>query len=107
MTLFGAQQLQEFVSQLPQCVESVQAYSGGNRDNFTEYVSCQKCYSVCNLENCTILQLDKSIGSRKCNFIQIPQHPQQLHRQPCGTLLMKTVRTFAGLMVLCFVIKAL
>lgn len=108
VTVFGAQQLQEFVSQLPRCVVSARAYLGGNRDDFSKYVSCQKCHSVYNLENSTILQLDKSIVSTKCNFIRFPQHPKQVHRQPCGTFLMKTVRTSAGsTLSKCFAIKVL
>ena len=28
-----------------------------------------------------------------CSFVQFPNHPQERYRVPCGTLLMKTVKT--------------
>ena len=52
--------------------------------------------SVYVLENCTLLQPDGSIISKKCDYVKFPKHPHLVHRQPCGTLLMKKVRTSSG-----------
>ena len=93
---FGLQPLKEFVSQLPRTVRSARGYLGGNSDNFTKYASCPKCHSVYPVESSTSVNLDRSFISRKCSFVKFPKHPQRAYRQPCDTLLMKTMRTSAG-----------
>ena len=96
ISAFGLNPLKEFVSQLPRTVNTARGYLGNNSDSFTKYFSCPKYHSVYVLGSCKIVQPDKSVISRRCCYIKFPNHPHQAHRQPCGTLLMKKLRTSAG-----------
>ena len=96
ISAFGLNPLKEFVSQLPRTVNTARGYLGNNSDSFTKYASCPKCHSVYVLGSCKIVQPDKSVISRRCCYIKFPNHPHQAYRQPCGTLLMKKLRTSAG-----------
>ena len=58
--------------------------------NFVRYVVCQKCHKIYHLK-------DINTGSNKrCPFIAYPDHPQRRMRQPCHTLLLKTVELASG-----------
>ena len=53
--------------------------------------------TVCFVSNAVnLFYQNKQVVSKTCSHIVFPNHPQRAHRQPCNTLLMKTVRTKAG-----------
>jgi hypothetical protein len=37
---------------------------------------------------------------KRCSYVQFPSHPQKQHRKTCGDVLMKTVRTASGKLLL-------
>ena len=58
---------------------------------FTEYVVCSKCHSLYDLDSCVIIN-GSNRSSRKCEYIQFPNHPQRSFCQLCGKVLLKTTR---------------
>ena len=69
---------------------------GTNVDNFEKFVCCPCCSALYSFEDCIEKQPRGNSTSKSCPFIRFPLHPQQQHRKPCGTPLLKTVRTSAG-----------
>lgn len=53
--------------------------------NFIRYVVCRKCHTIYHLKDCI------NAGSKRCPHIAYPGHPHRRMRQPCDTLLLKTV----------------
>lgn len=90
------QPLQDFGKSLPQSVAAGKAKLGTNIDSFTKLVTCPSCNSLYLLEDCIIRQTNGELVSKLCDFIQYPHHPQAKFRRPCGTMLMKTVKTSSG-----------
>lgn len=62
----------------------------GHKESYTKYVVCPSCNHIYQFEQST-----HAIGteqySKKCNYVKFPNHPQLIRRQPCGSLLLKTV----------------
>ena len=67
-----------------------------NDISFTEYVVCLKCHSLYDRDSCIIVSGSNKY-SRKCEYIQFPNHPQRSYREPCGTILMKSIRKTSGI----------
>lgn len=88
--------LHAFVQHLPQTAAGARRYLRGNVDNFIKYVSCPKCHSIFHIESCKVVLPNRTVISGTCSHILFPHHPQRIRRQPCNTVLMKTVRTSAG-----------
>ena len=64
-----------------------------NELSFQRYVVCRKCHKIYNVKEC----LDASSQTvRHCSFIAFPTHPHRTMRQPCDTLLLKTVELATG-----------
>ena len=93
---FGLQALKEFASHLPRTVHAARKLLGRGQDSFTKWVCCPSCSSLYRIEECMVSLPDGSKSSRRCSYIQFPDHPQVCRRKPCDTLLMKTVRTSTG-----------
>lgn len=68
-------------------------------DTFTRYVVCSRCYEIYRYENCI-----NTVGSHKlskdCSKIKYPNHSQSRRRQPCGSLLLKSVEFISGRKIL-------
>lgn len=56
---------------------------------FRRYVVCKTCYQVYSFDNCIAT-------SKSCSYIAFPNHPHFSVRQPCNTLLLKTVELSSG-----------
>ena len=67
----------------------------GIYDNFTQFCVCSKCHSLYNIADC-IENVGGSSSSKKCRFVQFPNHCQKRFRTPCGQLLMKEVKQSSG-----------
>ena len=93
---FGITSLDDFIKLLPSSVTAAKKFIGHISDNFEKYATCPQCHSIYPLDSCKIILPDKTTCSRKCSYIKYPQHPHISQRSPCGTLLMKKVRTSAG-----------
>ncbi len=80
----------------PRNVIEAKKLLGLTSDNFTKYVSCSKCHSLYSVDSCKVRMPDGTLASKLCSHVNFPHHPQQQHRKPCDTSLMKTIRTSAG-----------
>ena len=92
--------LKELAEQIPTDVRNAKKYIGTLSDTFHKYAACPKCHSVYVLDTCKVNSSNNTIVSRKCNYIQFPNHPHSLQRSRCDTLLMKIVRSSHGTNVL-------
>ena len=54
---------------------------------FARFVVCRKCSLVYKLKDCK----ERNGKSKTCQFVSFPNHPHRRMRQPCGTILLKTV----------------
>ena len=52
---------------------------------------CPKCSQLYDIEDC-VVRSPSGIESRKCLFVEFPNHPLRSHRSKCGAVLMKQVR---------------
>ncbi len=85
-----------FTSALPDSLYSARKFSSSNRDQFNRYVCCPTCHSIYSFQDCVIKLANGQMESKTCSFIRFPTHPQRQHRAPCGTPLLKKVKTKTG-----------
>ena len=64
----------------------------GHSNTFRRYVCCPSCRSNYNWNDCILTLSNGDVESKRCHFIQFPNHPQTHHRKPCDTILMKKVK---------------
>ena len=76
---------------LPSSLYKLQRLSGGLKQ-FCRYVVCRRCDSVYPIEQCK----ERNNTSKLCQYIQFPDHRYARMRQPCNTLLLKTVELSSG-----------
>ena len=57
---------------------------------FVKYIVCSSCNQIYQLDDC-VYTVGSQKYSKKCTYVEYPQHPQLRRRQPCGYLLLKTV----------------
>ena len=99
--ILNSNTLSEFSQQLPWNALQARRYIGQDRDSFTKYVCCPRCHYVYDLSICSIKMSDGTHQSRKCTFVQFPNHPiNALRFRHCNTQLMKSVKTSSGSIVL-------
>ena len=58
--------------------------------SFIKYVVCLNCNQIYKYEQC-IDMTGTEQSSKRCHYVEFPRHPHERRRQPCGTLLLKTV----------------
>ena len=85
-----------FTSALPDSLYSARKFSCNARDQFKRYVCCPTCHSLYSFEECVIKLANGHMESKTCSFTPFPTHPQRQHRTPCGTPLLKRVKTKSG-----------
>lgn len=66
---------------------------------FKRYVVCRKCHKLYYLQDC-VDGTGPRERSKVCVFQQFPNHPHHRMREPCGTLLLRTVELTTGRKVL-------
>lgn len=66
------------------------------KDSFTKYAVWPKCKTLYTFEECIHKRPRGEAVSAKCSNVEFPLHPHEARRQPCGTILMKTMRSRAG-----------
>lgn len=94
--IFKIPSLKEFAKTLPHSVPVGKNVLGTSGDNFEKFVCCPSCSSLYLVKECIDKLPNGELVSKTCPFIRFPRHPQRQHRKPCGTLLLKTVKTSAG-----------
>ena len=62
------------------------------RDDYQQLVVCSKCYSTYEYSDC-LSKVNPARNIRACSFVRFPKHPQARMRIPCGSALLKTIRT--------------
>ena len=84
------------VLKLPSSIYTARKTINANiRDDF-KYVCCPACHTIYPPEHCIINQPGHVQVSTNCTFVRFPMHPMEPHRSPCGTVLMKTIKTPSG-----------
>ena len=91
-----AQLLLNFVKIIPESLYMVEKNLGLQKDSFTKYAVCPKCKTLYNFDDCIRQRPNGETVSAKCSHIDFPLHPQRARRRPCGTVLMKTMRSRNG-----------
>ena len=92
--LFPAKILSQFA--LPKTLHMAKKNLGAKKDPFTKYTICPKCKCLYSTEDCKVVLPDKTVVSKNCSHVEFPVHPHLTRRRPCGTTLLKSVRTSAG-----------
>ena len=57
---------------------------------YLKYIVCLNCNQIYHLQQC-IYSVGLQQYSKKCSFVEFPNHPHIRRRQPCGFLLLRTV----------------
>ena len=81
----------EIHRRLPRSLQSLRQRFHTNASATTQYVVCTKCSSLYPPNDC-IVNSGSAVVSRKCPFIEFPNHPQRHRRTSCDNLLMKKVK---------------
>ena len=61
-----------------------------HNEAFVKYIVCSGCNQIYRLHDC-VYTVGLQEYSKKCTYVEYPQHPQLRRRQPCDYLLLKTV----------------
>ena len=84
-------ELKVLTENMPPNIYYLRKLVGGESD-ITIYVSCPKCNSIYNYEDCVITYHDGRTESMTCSYIEYPNHPQVRRRVKCGTVLLRRVQ---------------
>ena len=79
---FTSQPLLDFSKHVPITFKDALSRSGISCSEFIEYVVCPSCHSVYEFQDC-LECVAGEFRTRYCCHVAYPNHPQQLHRQPC------------------------
>ena len=82
--------LKSLAQAFPDTMAKVHTFRSVNRDNFETLIVCQKCHSTFDSDDCC-----RDPATAKCSFVRFPRHSQARMQRPCGTSLMKPVKTSA------------
>ena len=81
VNIFVIDRLKEFVEMMPLSHDTLCKRLSLSRDDFQEYATCLDCHSL--FKKADVIKGRVSV----CNFVQWPQHPHAVKRQPCGATL--------------------
>lgn len=84
----------------PKTLYSVRKMLGLVDDQFLEYVVCPQCHSIYELSQCIQQDAIGRKSSKRCWYIRFPNHPFQSQRQKCGCLLLESIQTRTGNIIL-------
>ena len=79
----------------PQSLYRLKRYVGVNNLSAIKFVVCRKCVSIYHYKNCI-----SGCSSKTRSCIKFPNHRYRIHRQQCGTLLLKSVELSTGRKIL-------
>ena len=92
----GCEKLREFCQTLPRNTAAARKVTGQDKEPFERWVCCPKCHSIYTLQQSKVTEANGQTVSMQCGYVQFPEHPQMRFRQPCGTVLLKSVRSPYG-----------
>ena len=90
-SISGSEVTATWIKSFPTTLHSVHREIIGNDIKFTDYTVCPKCHSLYDFESC-IITSGSIKSSRKCEYIQFPNHSRATFRQPCGTPLLRNIK---------------
>ena len=74
----------------------IQKNLGLQKNSFIKNAVCFKCKTLSNFDECVCQRPNGEVVSAKCSHVSYPRHPHQARRRPCGSVLMKVMRSRAG-----------
>lgn len=84
-----------FAVLLPRSVHLLRKQLGLDKDRFIKYVVCPKCHTLYVFDDCYELLRGRRV-SKKCSFVQFPNHRQHFRRTKCDEPLLKEVSLKTG-----------
>ena len=81
---------------IPETLYMIEKNLGLQKDSFIKYAVCLKCKTLYNFDKCIRHKPNGETVSAKCSHVDFPHHPRLTGRRPCGTVLMKTMRSRTG-----------
>lgn len=69
---------------------------GLQKNSFIKNAVCFKCKTLSNFDECVCQRPNGEVVSAKCSHVSYPRHPHQAQRRPCGSVLMKVMRSRVG-----------
>ena len=82
--------LSELSHILPKTLSSAKKLVGKPYDGVMDYVVCPKCNTLYKMSECILKEFGRE-ESRKCSYIEFPNHPHHSRRSKCNTPLLKKV----------------
>ena len=90
--LVESNKLRLLAETFPTTMLKAHAFQAISRGKYQLLVVCRKCHSTYEYDTCLKTSVDKR-STATCSFVRYPRHPQTRLRAPCGTPLMKQVKT--------------
>ena len=90
--LVESNKLRLLAETFPTTMLKAHKFQGISHGNYQLLVVCRKCHSTYDYDTC----LKSSVDQRNvatCSFVRYPRHPQARLQTPCGTPLLKKVKT--------------
>ena len=84
-----------FAVLFPKSVHLLRKQLGLDKDRFIKYVVCPKCHTLYNFDDCYELVCGRKV-TKKCTFVQFPNHRQHFRRTKCDEPLLKEVSLKSG-----------
>ena len=69
----------------------------GLTNSFQTFVVCRRCLQIYEYSKCVNTLLH---SSKHCTYVKYPNHPDRTRRQPCGSILLKSVELASGKTIL-------
>ena len=89
--------IKALVKALPPTLYVMRKKTIGLKNSFQKLVVCKRCLHIYEYSKC-INALSHS--SRSCTYVKYPNHPHYTGRQPCGSILLKSVEFTSGQTIL-------
>ena len=90
--LVESNKLRLLAETFPTTMLKAHAFQAISRGKYQLLVVCKKCHSTYDYDSCLKTSIDNR-NTATCSFVRYPRHPQARLRAPCGTPLMKKVKT--------------
>ena len=87
--------LHQFCNSFPKTIKRAFSLLVIGNDTFTKFIVCPLCDSVFEFNFGYTMERGVKVPKR-CPHVKMPNHPMASQRQPCGALLMKTLRGSNG-----------
>ena len=94
--MMQAEVLINFAKIIPETLYMIKKNLGLQKDSFIKNAVCLKCKTLYNFDECVCQRPNGEVVSAKCSHVSYPRHPHQARRRPCGSVLMKVMRSRAG-----------